>query len=87
MLSRFLLDLREVAYGSNILSTPSTSRDIESQSLSFTQMIGSLGNAVGDSISGLADEEDADEGALRTGEDSTAQGVGIDIEIEAGSQT
>ena len=90
MFSRFLLNLREVAYGSNVLSgsVPSASGEIESRSLSFSRMVGSLGNAVGDSLSGLADEEDIDEDALGIEDDCTAGGTApMDIELEAAHQT
>ena len=88
MLSRFLLDLKEVAYGSNVLSAPNSSGEIESQSLSFLRMVGSLGNSVGDSLSGLSDEEDIDDDALGIEDDCTAGGTApMDIELEAAHQT
>ena len=81
---RLWFNLREVAYGSNALSSPSVSGEIESQSLSFSRMFGSLGNAVGDGMSGLADEEDIDEDAFRIEDDCTAGGtVPMEIELEA----
>ena len=88
MLSRFLLDLKEVAYGPNVLSAPNPSGEIESQSLSFVRMVGSLGNAVGDSLSGLSDEEDIDEDALGIEDDCTAGGTApMNIELEAVHET
>ena len=88
MLSRFLLNLREVAYGSNVFSTPSASREMESRSFSFFRMAGSLGNAVHDAFSGLADEEHIDEDDLGIEDDCITGGTApMDIELEAVHQT
>ena len=90
MLSRFWLSLREVAYESNVLLASNAGGEIESRSLSFFQMAGSLGNAVHDAFSGLADEEDIDEDSALGGieDDCTAGGQApMDIELEAVHQT
>ena len=88
MLSRFWLSLREVAYESNVLLASNAGGEIESRSLSFFQMAGSLGNAVHDAFSGLADEEHIDEDDLGIEDDFIAGGTApMDIELEAIVQT
>ena len=61
-LSRFLLNLRGIAYRSDILSsTEISSPASHAHSLDFARFVGSLGNTVGDGISGFKGKGRVDE--------------------------
>lgn len=82
-LSRFLLNLRGVAYKSDMMSATerSTSRSHMS-SLHFSRFVGSLGNAVGDDVLEW-NEEDTDANVLNTDSANITSSIpAADIELE-----
>lgn len=85
-LSRFLLDLREVAYRPDSLSsTEMTSSSVSGHvsSINFSCFVGPLGNIVGTRIPGVNEEGSPEEEIYSTGDINTASSMaGMEIGLE-----
>lgn len=82
-LSRLLLNLRDVAYRSDIVpATEGSPSGTHVSSIKFSRFVGPLGNAVGHEIQG-GDEENSDEEVYLTEDAITAGSTApADIELE-----
>lgn len=87
-LSRLLLNLRGIAYRSNVISTTGangSNTGSHMSSLDFSRFVGPLGNAVGNDVAGL-DEEEADKTTLLTNGRADTASTEMELEPVEGCQ-